>query len=957
MGNATVTIFLDYGSVPQVAPRSYGENKYYKIVSYNVELQGGAIVSLLTDGRVSASPGTYYLSAADNVAECDGSGNLILGGDTFDGTIKIKVQKNVLPITVAGTSLQKTYGDTVTGVSWDFKEETDRDGTIQITFASDGFAASAHVGEYPVTAASVTQGGEDKTALYEIKLYPEEGPEGVTFTVNPKEVEFTLATASTVPFNSYRLADGESVVTTTASGVNGEELTAYYRLKEAVENVLTIGERYKVEAFRYEVASSQSTASYSLSDASDYDPAFLYTADEVIAGNGNIVLFQDASLIAERQGDYSYFYYPITYEYLDPVVANYLDDIWVVADYYGKELTLHCVSATAPQGVLPCGSYPVTLSYASCQGINDVDFEGDITVTVTKRTLAYAGEDSAEIALQDFFVKRVSLPFNNANYAFDLTADLTGCAVGDEIPYTSFVSLTDQNFEVSFAGAKVVITKRSTGVSIVPLVGATVPYGDRYDFAALYLDHGLPTERLLDEEVICEYSASGSTARREGLPTEIGAYTVYCSVVSDLYAVAECAVSLRIVARPVAAYYQITSATKVYGQSFDFKNNVQLIALYDYDEATHTVDRSGGIPLTDGLVGGAILTSSGADASMTVGEYDFDYSGAVTSQKIRIAAAYVVDISTNEIAEKFTVVKANAPAAPAFTTQVNGRELKVISSGNIRGELSLKSDYSNAKKQNSATGTVTFTQLTYGAVYYLRVCVEDETNYKSSSPWSSEVKAIPFAKPDVAVSELHSEKVIVTASMKNAASGYIIQHRVGASGAWKDGMEVTGLKPDTQYTLCFRAKNDATAGEEFSFAVKTLRAPVDKDQLAVEFDRDLGTLSVTSAVERLEYRLLSSTGEPLSEEWSDTCEFADLEKDTTYLLQVRLAGEDGNMASEIMELTIDTHKAKVPFSFKKFLSDWFLLIIGIVLLSAAVSLLVAFIKSKKRTDAAELGGK
>ncbi len=950
-----ITVLLDYGAEPHYPVYHHEESdKYFKVTSYLVEnKKTGSMFSLVTDGHVTAAVGTYQMSAHDNTTLCDSAGNP-LTGDDFTGTVTVIVQKNVLPIVVSAASLSKTYGDEAAALSWDFKEEYDRDNTIEITFASNGFAASAAVGSYPVTVTGVTKGGAP-TDLYDVRLYTEENSTQVAFNVNKKPVTFTLAEEKAVSFNSFLLADGESVCSIQQAGVNGETLTAYYRLKTPPEGLLTVGEKYDVEAYRYEVTAAQNTLSYDLDDVSNYAPSFVYTKDKVLAAQGTLTVYQDPSLVAERQNAPAYLFETFRFEYLDPIVSDYRDEIVLTVPYYGLEVTLRC-SLEAPTGALQCGDYVLEYKTFGCAALSDVFFDGQIVLTVYKRTLVYDGADSAEVMSGNSFQKQVTLQYGALFCDFELTADLTDKTVGQEVKYSSFVSV-NPNFTLDHSSAKVTLVKRSTGVSVESNGVTSVHYGDEYTLASVYLNYGKADAALLSEEtVVYSYVASGSSKVNGGLPVEVGDYTVYCDLSSAIYSAPRLSVALTVEKRPVAGYYRITTATKVYGEFFDFGKNSQLIALYDYDEASGVPDRTSSIPITDGMIGGESLRSEGASASKKAGEYAFDCSGA-TAQKYRVAAAIVYDISANKEVTSFIVQKAAAPAAPTLTVTTQGRAICVQTAGQVKGEISVKADYSGAKTVTSLKGVLEFTELTYGETYYLRVRVEDSNNYNAASNWSEEVKTLPFAKPDVAVSELASESVLVTATMRNAVSGFSLQYRVGASGKWTDGEKVTGLSPDTQYVLYFRAKNAATTGEETSLSVRTLLAPVAKEQLQIELDREAGTLSVTSSVERLEYRLIAPTGEPLTEQWLPLGDFSELERDTTYLLQVRIAATGDGLASEIAEITIDTHKPKQPFSLSRFLSNWFLFFVGGGIVVAAAVLLPLLLKVKRKAEEQELGGK
>jgi len=106
----------------------------------------------------------------------------------------------------------------------------------------------------------------------------------------------------------------------------------------------------------------------------------------------------------------------------------------------------------------------------------------------------------------------------------------------------------------------------------------------------------------------------------------------------------------------------------------------------------------------------------------------------------------------------------------------------------------------------------------------------------------------------------------------------------------------------------------------------------------------------------LEYRLLDESGEFISEEWSVLDDSLELAKDRVYTMQVRLVATDDALASDFAELTIDTHKVKVPFSLKRLLSVGFLLFVGGILLIATILMCIILIKAKRRAEKEELGG-
>ena len=958
---SNIAINLDYGAEPHY-PHFYNQasGKYFKVVSYNVELQSGAIVSLLTGGRVLMDPGTYLLHASDNTALCDEHGLIITeeqnGGpitDVFHGDISVVVQKNTLPITVTSESLVKTYGETASTVVWNFRDESDRDNTIEITFSSLGFAPTAHVGEYAVSALSVKKRGEDVTSLYDVLLHPEEGSGAVTFTVLPRDITFTLSTKDTVEFNHWLLADGESVTTLTVDGVNDESLTAYYRLKNTPQGVLAVGESYEVEAHYYTVGSTR----YAIGDPSDYSPSFVYDENAVLAGKGTLIVYTDPSLIESREGDLFYLYHDFTCDYLDPTVTLEGEgEIGVGVKYFGRDLILYCDLAD-PVDNLSSGEYDITFSQCVSGDFCSIRFEeGVVTLRVNKRVLLYEGEDSAEVASGDSFVKRVSVPYNEKNYAFDLTADIAGRKVGDILSYASAVAVTDDNFELDFSSSSVTMVKRSSGVTVTSLVGSRVYYGYDEPLATLKVG-GQEAEGVIDYA----YSPSGSSARTAGKPTALGSYVVYCNLVSDIYEAVETSFSLTVEKRPVAAYFVLTTASKVYGDTFDFSNanNVHLDRFYEYDVQKRKVDRERSISLAGVTLGGTSLTSAGAAASAAVGSYSFDYSGILTTNYAIMAGIYYDNGAKKEVTS-FSVTKASAPAAPTVGSSVSGRSIRVtvspLPSG--RAELSLSSDFSDKTALSVSGGTVTFTNLTYGASYYLRVRAEDSANYSSPSDWTAMQKAIaiPFAAPEVEITSVGSGSVSFKAEdAEDAVEGYSVQYRVGTSDVWRDGEVVTGLDPDRDYNLYFRFKNAVTVGATAHIAVHTLLAPVEESALTLSYDRAFGELTVTGEIESLECRLVSASGEYLTG-WIALADLPALTNDTTYTLLVRIAATDTKEASEIREIAVDTHEVKEPLTLKRFLSDWFLIVIGGGLVLVAAILIFALVRKKSKADTEELGG-
>ena len=516
--------------------------------------------------------------------------------------------------------------------------------------------------------------------------------------------------------------------------------------------------------------------------------------------------------------------------------------------------------------------------------------------------------------------------------------------------------MTNPNFDLDISAATLTMVKRRTGVSIVKkITGSSVKYGDEYVLAELKVD-GTPVE----ETITYKYVVSGGSVRTEGLPTAVGSYTVYCNVTSDVYEVAEKSISLTVSERPVAAYFTLITTSKTYGTTFNFGDtkNVQLTNLYEYNEKTKSVDRNSPVVYDKKTVGGSSLTSSGAAEKAAAGTHDFDYSG-ISIQNYRIAAAIYYDTTAKKEVAKFTVTKAAAPAAPLIkSAEVTDRSLKITLTSQLSGtaELSESSDFSDKKTASVSNGVATFTSLTYGAYYHIRVRVEDSANYLGASAWTEASKGVPFASPAVEVVTVTHDTVTFEAEpLEDAVEEYGFQCRVGASGEWRDGLTVTGLTADKDHTIYVRAKNEDVSGAMASVAVHTLRAPVGESELRVEYDRDFGTLTVMTS-KQLEYRLIDSSGKFLSEDWQPLDDSLEIPRDGKYTMQVRIVATENALASAIKEIEIDTHEVKGPFSLKKFLSNWFLMIVGGVLLLATVIILIAFVKIKKKADSEELGG-
>ena len=948
LGDESVRITLHFGDVANYPLRQMnGGEKYYKIASYNASSsKGGAASSLLDgEGRVIAPPAVYYMAAETNAWATDSSGNK-LEGVTCSGIIRITVEKKDLPICFEEESLQVTYGDPLSPLDWDFVKEADRDESLEIAFSTEE--------DYSVSVLSVTKGGEDYSDYYNVQLSVKNSTAEPRISVLPRAIAFEYAEVALVPFNTYLLADGESVYSLSQSGVNGETVTCYFRIKGAHPALLTLGEYYEVEFYRYEVAPAEGEAvSYSAEELSDYAPSVLMTATAVRAKSGAVTIYQDESKIAAYQNDPSYLYLPLSafsYSYRDAIVSAYAGSLSFknVTLYEGVTADLLCSVECSLDRDITVGAYPMTLLSYEGEVIESLSFDESVRLVVTKRNIGEYGEtDRAEIGISNSFAKRITLLFEEAQYEFELTADLTGKVVGDEVAYSSCVALTDDNYEITFGDARVTVGKRSTGVSLVAPAEKTVLYGDECLLCLPYLQYGEEDEQILEETISYRYRV-GEEAYRNGLPKAVGTYEVSCSLLSELYEASPVSVSLTIGKRAVAAYYELSSSRKKYGQTFSFgSKDLALKKLYDCDRETLAVTGEG-VNVPEGEFSGVYLRSTGAAASATVGEYDFDFSGIV-SQNYDVIKAIVYDKALRATVDSFAVVKAAQAAPPEVecSAKTGDRKITVTAVGALEGQLSEKSDYSSPK-EDAGTGILNFTKLTCGRVYYLRVRVIDGQNYESAEgEWRETTVTLPFPKPTVGVSSVTSSSAHFTVDkLKNSAEGYVIRSRVG-SGSWKEGTEITGLQPNTVYTISFRAEKSGVVGESAEVTVRTLRAALPEEDFSCRFNKETGVLTVVTETEGTEYRLLSSAGEVLSD-WSDSPAFDELQAETQYRLQIRLAREDGQGASDVTEIVIDTHEPEPPLTFKRVLADWFLLIAGgagVLLLAIVVPV---FIKKKNK---------
>ena len=271
--------------------------------------------------------------------------------------------------------------------------------------------------------------------------------------------------------------------------------------------------------------------------------------------------------------------------------------------------------------------------------------------------------------------------------------------------------------------------------------------------------------------------------------------------------------------------------------------------------------------------------------------------------------------------------------------------------------------------EQSGEGTITFAKIANkkplcGEVFYVSVRAEAGDNYESSSGWSDPLRvAVPFAAPSVTVSASASDGAIFTyTALGNSVEGYVVKYRVGSSGEWKTSadssewtIKVVGLRADTPYTVHFRAEKDGIVGAVSTVELRTLRAPVAAEKVKVDYDWTTNSLAINvdeiADNEGLEYCLCTASGEVVSA-WSASPNFDKIEKDSTYILKIRYAQneEDEKLVSEEMTIEIDTHKPKVPLTWRSVLSDWFLVIVGVVMLIPMIICIVSFAKKKKKID-------
>lgn len=967
-----VPITLTYGSVPPEAEVTEigTSGKYYKIASYvgsEGSLGGSEIPLLGGDGRVVAPPGNYFMNAHGNVNGTDSEGNVL--PEVFcEGSILFTVESKSLELTVAANALAKTYGDEITTILWDYKNEADRDPGLTLVLSSAGAAPSAAVGSYDVTLLSATKNAEDVKAYYNVSVFVAGSSDAARVTVAKKELNFAYTEVREVEFNDFLGEDGQSVCSIEQTGGNGDLVTLYFRLTEA-QTLLTVGESYSIEPYRYVVTPVAGEAqSYAYDAETNYAiTADLSAASTVRAKIGSVTLFQDESKIEARASDPSFIYIApsvLTMTYLDDAISNFSGTItFTDVQLYPNvriDLTFSFVCASA---LVPAGEYALTSPSTSSPLFSSVYAE-DLKLVVNKRVVG----ECADVVEKEYgatgdFVYSVERVFREQTYSFELTATMTGMNVGDERSFRSLVCLTDENVLIDYSQAKVKIVKRSTGIAIIPREGSDrVVYGDEISPCELYADHGEVGETLLESSFAYSYKKAGESQSKNGLPTQVGSYSVTCAVQSDRYAAEDVTFDMTVIKRPVVAKFSILSAKKTYGQTFVFSSQTAgLTALSFYDESAGAEDpEKSGLAAGDSLdsaIGGTGLTSKGGEKTAEVGGYGFDASGLV-SPNYEVKKVVVYDLSEKKNVTEFIVAKADKPSAVTPAFEISGRAAVISAQGgetSLQAQLSEKSDFSS-KQDANGTASAKFTSLKYGVTYYVRLRVSDAKNYVTAEgDWSEPATfAISFPKPTVKFVSATSNSLTFSADTISVliAGKYVVQYKVG-DGQWTEGLEIIGLSPDTSYTIRFRAYNEVSAGQEASLTERTLRAPSSASSVKLNYNEDAGTLKPESAL-TLEYRLLDEDNIVL-EDWTDEPDFKDLKKGDVYYLEFREPALNGKAASEPTKVLVgEAPNDKAAGG--NFFTDWYLLFLGGGGLLLLLIFLIAFIKVKKNIDRTELGG-
>lgn len=984
LGYKTYPIQMTYGDT--VTDKVFNnKGQYFKVVNYVGSLEvGGAPVSLTSAGVVTADPDIYYMSAGGNAIPCEADGTP-LEDARCEGVIVIGIAQKTLNVSLSAESLSKTYGETPESLP------SVTVGDLTLTFTSAGIAADAAVGEYDdLSLYSVTRSGtpvENFETYYTLNVTNEETGSEATYTVLPKEILFTYDEEDDVRFNNY-LIYGESVTYRTLVAPSGETLTAYFKIYQEHPATLTVGDSYAVELVRYVVTPTEGdpvtvfvtekedhptqdqTVRYENQEesASNFTVAVTYEALTVKATAGSVVVYQDESLLAERENDPSYLYLPLStfrYTYLDLIFSD-KEEIMreglileqSVTFYPGVTGTVRFTMLSDLQdGTIPAGSYQIACRDYSCDEIESLSFDESVRLVVEKLKIDYEEKAQVQYPLTSSYSTQVTV----SGYVFELTADLTTPVEqgSDEYEYVSASSVSDVNTELVYSKARLVLIKRTDGVSLVGGSEVTLSYGDEIGVLARPVIEIKGVSRELTQEGD-GVTVSYSTAKLGNLlPTDVGTYQVTCSLVSERFSCDPLVVTVYIEKKKVAVRVQLSTDVKTYGTVFDFASNenVRISTVYPVDERG-LPDLTAGRAASPSAFSGTALTSIGGLANAEVGDdYPFESSLLSGSYDVVKVLVYVGVGDAERQVTAFRVVKADRPATPSFSYEVKGRTIEVTVAGGFRLQVS-KDQNMTAAEKSSGTDKITVGKfankdLLYGEIFYLRVCRTAGSNYENDSEWGEVKEAIlPFAAPALSLDEekLTAESAEFTLDDPDSpavVSGYVIRHRVG-SGKWENGLLVTGLKEDTSYTVSFRLEKGSVVGAVATKTFRTKCAPVPKGDLKCSFDRESGTLSLSTERTGLEYRLCLPSGEEVVA-WTDSLSFENLAADSKYLLQVRYSEASGKKA-EITEIVIDTHKEKEPLTVMGVLGDWFLAIVGGGLLLLAVIFVAVFVKKKKRLD-------
>jgi len=964
--------------------------KYYK----GRKDDQGDLVTLVNEGaaKVTAVPGKYYADGSEVLVAAtydeeqkkyveDGS------GPTYHGRIRFNIEGRSLTAYIPESDLTKEYGDDSRSViEW---RQGSGANEIIVNFESEGMAASAPIiaEGYPLTVKSVTSGGNDVTHEYTVTPKKQGTTnEDARLIVTKKSLTVSFASEQSVAFNNFRFSkEDESVASVEKEGVNEETVIAYFRLTETDrdKNVLTIGDHYAVEYFKHSVLDG---AGLPVEDDNYTITADLASVSTVIAVSGPITLYQSETLedkekYTDRTDCVESSLSDFTFTYLDDLVSDYKGAILFrdVELYPGIVVDLSC-SIVCDEGDVPYGTYKLTLlgveqDGEKKEGFDDLTLDKDFSMEVKPYVLKYSGTDECQYGYKTFKKElKLSIPGREGEYTFSLAATIgENVPVGnDETRYTDAdenLALSKEdanNVRLDYSGAKIRIVQRRDGVSFRAADDLSrVLYRSDYAVCTLTLaaDDKIDTLATLSflangdattTEILYSYSTNGGETYTTGRPTVVGTYKVKCAVKNtSSYAAEEAIFDLTIIPRPVLVLYRVASTEKKYGDTFRFATDtMKLDKIYAYDAEREKEDRD--TVYNETLSVFSAITCAGAAASAELGAYDVTIS--IVTGNFDVMSILLYDIGADRESSTITVVKGDRPPNTTVTAEYSGRAITVrAGAGPALLQIAKKSDFSDRSEYTSQEGVTSFNNREYGQIYYVRACITDAAHYTKDGEWSDvQTIAIPFPALTVKLTEdsVTDTQAVFTATALDHAVDYVVQYRIGSSGSWKDGLTVQGLAPGATQTVHFRAKAGSVVGQESSAPVTTLCSPVQEDAVSFEYDRETGALTVVTSA-AVEMRLLNKEGEVVVD-WTAENVFADVPRDAEYVLQVRNAA-DGER-SVVMEIETDTYR-KGPLSVLTYLSDWFLVWIGGVMIVALVVIVILFARVKKQMDSKLLGGK